>query len=93
MAFESFCYCCLFLRVREHHSRSTSLSDCVALDAQPLERLVIYEATFSQVQALCVVSAVSPPNFEDAVTRARLFWYAYTQEGVLTGVRGGRFVL
>ncbi|KDR81460.1 hypothetical protein GALMADRAFT_134896 [Galerina marginata CBS 339.88] len=62
-------------------------------EAQPLERLAIYEATLSQVQALCIVSAVPSSGFEDAVMRARIFWYAYTQEGILTGIRGGRFVL
>ncbi|KAF8905979.1 hypothetical protein CPB84DRAFT_1770713 [Gymnopilus junonius] len=62
-------------------------------DAQPLERLAIYEATLSQVQALCIVSASSSSNFEDASMRARIFWYAYSQESMLTGIRGGRFVL
>ncbi|PPQ64017.1 hypothetical protein CVT24_009391 [Panaeolus cyanescens] len=61
-------------------------------EAQPLERLAIHEATMSQVQALCVLSA-SSSNLDDALTRARLFWYAYTQEGMMTGSRGGRFVL
>jgi hypothetical protein len=63
------------------------------LEAQPLERLAIYEATFSQVQALCVLSASTSPDFEDAAIRARIFWYAYTQEGITTGIRGARFVL
>ncbi|KAF4615533.1 hypothetical protein D9613_002920 [Agrocybe pediades] len=60
---------------------------------QPLERFVIYEATMSQVQALCVVSASPTPTYEDALIRSRIFWYAYIQEGVQTGMRGGRFYL
>ena len=63
------------------------------LEAQPLERLAIHEATLSQVQALCVLSASSSPGFQDAAIRARIFWYAYTQEGITTGIRGARFVL
>jgi hypothetical protein len=63
------------------------------LEAQPLERLAIYEATLSQVQALCVLSASTSLGFEDAAIRARIFWYAYTQEGITTGIRGARFVL
>lgn len=62
-------------------------------EAQPLERLAIYEATLSQVQALCLLSASSSTSFDDASVRARLFWYAYTHEGIITGIRGGRFVL
>ncbi|KAF8969907.1 hypothetical protein BDZ97DRAFT_1793314 [Flammula alnicola] len=62
-------------------------------EAQPLERLAIYEATLSQVQALCILSASNTSSFEDATTRARIFWYAYTREGIMTGIRGGRFVL
>ena len=69
------------------------LGSLTYLEAQPLERLAIYEATFSQVQALCVLSASTSPGFEDATIRARIFWYAYTQEGMTTGIRGGRFVL
>ena len=60
-------------------------------EGQPLERLAIHEAALSQTHAICVLSASN--TFEDASTRARLFWYAYTQEGVGTGIRGGRLVL
>lgn len=62
-------------------------------DVQPLERLVIYEATMSQVQALCVVSASLTPTYEEALTRARIFWYAYIQEGSHATIHGGRFYL
>ena len=74
-------------------SRLRSLNSLRILEAQPLERLAIYEATLSQVQALCVLSASTSPGFEDAAIRARIFWYAYTQEGITTGIRGARFVL
>ena len=70
-----------------------SLNSFRFLEAQPLERLAIYEATLSQVQALCVLSASTSLGFEDAAIRARIFWYAYTQEGITTGIRGARFVL
>lgn len=73
--------------------RLRSQNSLTYLEAQPLERLAIYEATLSQVQALCVLSASTSPGFEDAAIRARIFWYAYTQEGITTGIRGGRFVL
>ncbi|KAJ3488625.1 hypothetical protein NLJ89_g11595 [Agrocybe chaxingu] len=42
-------------------------------DGQPLERLAIHEATLSQVQALCVLSASQSSSFDDASVRARLF--------------------
>ncbi|KAH9484158.1 hypothetical protein JR316_0003638 [Psilocybe cubensis] len=62
-------------------------------EAQPLERLAISEATFSHIQALCVIAPSPPFAYEEATARARLFWYAYTHEGLTTGIRGGRFVL
>ncbi|KAF9453286.1 hypothetical protein P691DRAFT_720161 [Macrolepiota fuliginosa MF-IS2] len=68
-------------------------------DAQPLERNAIHEATLSQVLALCI-SVDSPSDqphltseHSDALIRARIFWYAHTQEGLTTGMKGGRFVL
>jgi hypothetical protein len=86
----------LLLPLLEGKSSSSGLclpSSLRFLDAQPLERLAIYEATLSQVQALCVLSASTSLGFEDAAIRARIFWYAYTQEGITTGIRGARFVL
>ncbi|KAF9483839.1 hypothetical protein BDN70DRAFT_798935 [Pholiota conissans] len=62
-------------------------------DSQDLERLAISDSALSQVQALCVMSSTNALSFEDAAIRARLFWYAYTQEGMTIGLRGGRFVL
>ncbi|TFK42735.1 hypothetical protein BDQ12DRAFT_623993 [Crucibulum laeve] len=69
-------------------------------DAQPLERLAIHEAALSQVQSLCATASSSigsssafPNTVDDALARARIFWYAHTQEGISTGTRGGRFVL
>jgi len=60
-------------------------------EAPDLERSAIHEAVLSQVRALCVQS--TPIGFEDAAVRARLFWYAYTQESIITGLRGNQFVL
>lgn len=71
----------------------SSRGHATLLDAQPLERVSIYEATLSQAHTLCVLSAPHPPTYEEAATRARLFWYIYTQEGINTGIRGNRFVL
>lgn len=65
----------------------------MSTEGQPLERLAIHEAALSQAQALCVLSASNTASYEDANTRARLFWFAYTQEGLGAGIRGGRFVL
>ncbi|KAG6874282.1 hypothetical protein C0995_001507 [Termitomyces sp. Mi166 len=72
-------------------------------DAQPLERLALYEVTLSQARALCTLSgsSASPPppitpfpeTTDDSVLRARIFWYAHMQEGFSTGMRGGRLVL
>jgi hypothetical protein len=60
----------------------------------------MYEATLSQTQALCTLaSSPSEPSSsfshasEDAVIRARIFWYAHMHEGISTGMRGGRLVL
>lgn len=69
-----------------------------ALDAQPLERNAIREATLSQALALCISGYNPPeptpfPEHNDALIRARIFWYAHTQEGLFTGLKGGRFVL
>lgn len=72
---------------------------CYIADAQPLERIAIHEATLSQVLALCT-SAHNPSGqmpfsneHNDILIRARIFWYAHTQEGLTTGMKGGRFVL
>ncbi|KAF5387044.1 hypothetical protein D9615_001651 [Tricholomella constricta] len=73
-------------------------------EAHPLERLAMYEATLSQTQALCTLSASSTgpsasmassssDTTDDALVRARIFWYAHMQEGISTGMRGGRLVL
>ncbi|KAF6765052.1 hypothetical protein DFP72DRAFT_1058868 [Ephemerocybe angulata] len=68
-------------------------------DIKPLERRAIHDTALLQVQALCTIpsgagpASATPRAFEDAGIRARLFWYAYTQEGLLSGIRGHRFVL
>ncbi|TFK76606.1 hypothetical protein BDN72DRAFT_831189 [Pluteus cervinus] len=71
-------------------------------DISPLERLALHEAALSQAQAICTPTAAPPspssthglPNApDDAVIRARIFWYAYIRESVITGMKGGRFIL
>ncbi|THV07898.1 hypothetical protein K435DRAFT_788229 [Dendrothele bispora CBS 962.96] len=68
-------------------------------DVHPLERITLHEASLSQVHSLCnfALSASGPSSLshssEDAIIRARIFWYAYIQEGITTGMRGGRMVL
>lgn len=72
-------------------------------EAHPLERLAMYEASLSQTQALCTVSASSasasapimpfPDSTDEALMRARIFWYAHMHEGLSIGMRGGRLVL
>ncbi|KAI6019678.1 hypothetical protein F5J12DRAFT_904105 [Pisolithus orientalis] len=62
-----------------------------------MERRTTYEATLSQVYALCYLTSPSSVNsgsgpFGDALVRARIFWYAYTHESVTTGLRGGRLI-
>jgi hypothetical protein len=37
--------------------------------------------------------ALTSSPYEDAAARARIFYYAYAQEGIVTGMRGGRFFL
>jgi hypothetical protein len=74
---------------------SESISKHFTTESQALERVAISDSALSQVQALCVMSSsnASTSSFEDAAIRARLFWYAYTQEGITIGLHGGRFVL
>jgi hypothetical protein len=67
-------------------------------EAKPLERLVIHDTALSQIQVLCILAPSASPSSsssisDDAATRARLFWYAFTQEGLSAGLRGGRFNL
>lgn len=63
-----------------------------------IERRTTYEATLSQVYALCNLTSPSSVNsgrgpFGDALVRARIFWYAYIHESITTGLRGGRLLL
>ncbi|ESK92891.1 proteophosphoglycan 5 [Moniliophthora roreri MCA 2997] len=55
----------------------------------PLDRLAIHDASLSQVVALCSMDS----SDDQAAVRARLFWYAYVQEGITTAIRGGRLLL
>ncbi|KAI5983818.1 hypothetical protein EDD15DRAFT_2390699 [Pisolithus albus] len=62
-----------------------------------IERRTTYEATLSQVYALCNLTSPSSVNsgrgpFGDALVRARIFWYAYIHESITTGLRGGRLL-
>ncbi|KAI0957620.1 hypothetical protein AcW1_005952 [Taiwanofungus camphoratus] len=64
----------------------------------PMDRLIMYEATVSQVYALCSLASVSSVNsgqgeYVDALVRARIFWYAHIIDGVTSGLRGGRILL
>ncbi|XP_006458258.1 hypothetical protein AGABI2DRAFT_183343 [Agaricus bisporus var. bisporus H97] len=68
-------------------------------DAPPLEKIAIHEATLSQVRVLCspshsTLGQTSTSNdSNDILLRARIFWYTHTHEGLITGMKGGRFVL
>lgn len=67
-----------------------------ALDSNPLDRLTMSEATLLQANSLCTLvnsSQAIPYAADESVLRARIFWYAHMQEGITTGMRGGRFVL
>ncbi|GJE90864.1 GAL4 and fungal transcription factor domain-containing protein [Phanerochaete sordida] len=64
----------------------------------PMDRLVMYEATQSQVYNLCSIASTATINsgqgeFIDALVRARVFWYAHILDGVTSGLRGGRLWL
>ncbi|PCH38255.1 hypothetical protein WOLCODRAFT_130794 [Wolfiporia cocos MD-104 SS10] len=64
----------------------------------PMERLAMYEATISQVHALCSLASISSVHsgqgeYVDALVRARIFWYAHVIDGVTSGLRGGRVLL
>ncbi|KAF8894459.1 hypothetical protein BD779DRAFT_1501136 [Infundibulicybe gibba] len=70
-------------------------------EVHPLERLAMHEAALSQTQALCSLATptLEPSSLQFAngsdgtLIRARIFWYAHLQEGISTGIRGGRLVL
>lgn len=68
-------------------------------DAQPLERVAIHETTLSHVLALCTSNTQLSGHTglsngqNEMLILARIFWYAYTHEGLTTGMKGGRFVL
>ncbi|KAH7869669.1 uncharacterized protein C8R40DRAFT_1058698 [Lentinula edodes] len=73
-------------------------------DEHPLDRLTMHEASLSQAHSLCTllsgppssmpsISSGSSESPDEALMRARIFWYAHMQEGITTGMRGGRLVL
>ncbi|KAI0664923.1 hypothetical protein C8Q70DRAFT_1060822 [Cubamyces menziesii] len=62
----------------------------------PMERLAMYDATMSQVYALCSLATTvdsGQGEYIDALVRARIFWYAHVVDGVTSGLRGGRISL
>ncbi|TBU32375.1 hypothetical protein BD309DRAFT_879221 [Dichomitus squalens] len=61
----------------------------------PMERLAMYDATMSQVYALCSLHSaeIGQGEYVDALVRARIFWYAHVIDGVTSGLRGGRIAL
>ncbi|RPD66016.1 hypothetical protein L226DRAFT_454081 [Lentinus tigrinus ALCF2SS1-7] len=60
----------------------------------PLERLAMYDATMSQVYALCSLNVDgNQSEYVEALVRARIFWYAHVVDGVTSGLRGGRISL
>ncbi|KAF5391806.1 hypothetical protein D9757_001781 [Collybiopsis confluens] len=69
-------------------------------DIHPLDRLAMHEASLSQAHSLCTllsgpssIPSSSSASSDEAVVRARIFWYAYMQEGITAGMRGSRLVL
>ncbi|KAJ4479505.1 hypothetical protein C8R41DRAFT_843688 [Lentinula lateritia] len=73
-------------------------------DEHPLDRLTMHEASLSQAHSLCTllsgppssmpsISSGSSESPDEALMRARIFWYAHMQEGITTGMRGGRLLL
>ncbi|KIK63625.1 hypothetical protein GYMLUDRAFT_83637 [Collybiopsis luxurians FD-317 M1] len=68
-------------------------------DIHPLDRSTMHEASLSQAHSLCTLLSAprsipsSSGSSDEAFVRARIFWYAHMQEGITTGMRGGRLVL
>lgn len=64
----------------------------------PMERLVMHEATISQVFTLCSMASVSSVGTGqgkgvDLLVRSRIFWHAHVVEGITSGLRGGKLLL
>nr|WMI31375.1 ZCP1 [Flammulina filiformis] len=66
-------------------------------DSRALEKQAIREAAMLHANALVLQSpsntssaSLSPDEF---LERARIFWYAHIQEGIMTGIHGGRLIL
>lgn len=53
------------------------------------------ESILAQVRALGQIgrSPHSGDSYQEAVMRARVFWYAFEREGVVTALKGGRLVM
>lgn len=98
MVYASFCFCSRSWKVRDDRSSCMGFSLLIAMiDACPLDRGAIHEATMLHVNALALNSPAPSfphsPATDDVLMRSRLFWYAHLQEGIYTAIRGGRLVL
>jgi len=64
-----------------------------------MEQVAIHDAALSHVHALYRSYTQSsghiglPNGQNEMLILARIFWYAYTYEGLTTGMKGGRLVL
>lgn len=60
-----------------------------------IDRQVMHESTMSQVFTLCSLGASQGQLglSVDPIVRARIFWYAYSREGVTSGPKGSRMFL
>ncbi|KAJ8487145.1 hypothetical protein ONZ51_g4372 [Trametes cubensis] len=80
-----------------HFTINSTVLTSSPLEVQsPMERLAMYDATMSQVYALCSLATTvdsGQGEYIDALVRARIFWYAHVVDGVTSGLRGGRISL
>ena len=56
----------------------------------------MHETALSQIHALYPATSdpnTGPADFVDALVKARTFWYAFVQDGVINGLRSGRLLL
>jgi hypothetical protein len=58
----------------------------------------MFESILSQVHALCRfgnnnLTHTGQDRYSESLSRARVFWYAYTHEGIINALKGGRLVM
>jgi hypothetical protein len=58
----------------------------------------MFESIVSQVHALCRfgndnLTQTNQDRYTESLSRARVFWYAYTHEGITNALKGGRLVM